>query len=207
MRDLVEGEYKFFDEKDGIPFFSTQAFHDDREHAPHIEQEGMQRDRLLLAGEFVKDLVIKHNLKSVSDVCCGDGGLLQHLKPFFDERGVEYWGYDFQPDNVRHANYSRNVNVIYADVVSDDIVLGELSIMTECLEHFYKPHEMVQKVAGQSKFFVASGPNGETPEAHYSLHTWGWSEPAYRNLLEQAGYNVLRQENISIFQVISGMLN
>lgn len=206
MRELVDGEYKFFDEKDGIPYFSTQAFHDDREHAPHIEQHGMQRDRLVKAGDFVKELILEYGLTSVSDVCCGDGGLLQYLKPFFEEHDVEFWGYDFQPDNVRHANYSRNVNVIFADVVQDDIQLGELTIMTECLEHFYKPHEMVQKVAEQSNFFVASGPNGETPEAHYELHTWGWSEPAYRNLLEQAGYTVLKHENISIFQVISGML-
>lgn len=204
--NLVEGEYRFFNEEDGVPFFSTQEFHDDREHAPHIEQHGMQRDRLLLAGEFVKELVIKNDIRTVTDICCGDGGLLEHLKPFFIERGVTAWGYEFSPDAVRHAQYSRNVNVVYADVAKDDIQLGELSIMTECLEHFHKPHEMVQKVAKQSKYFVASGPNGETPEAHYELHVWGWSWPAYENLLTQAGYKVDRHEESTIFQVVSGEL-
>lgn len=204
---MIEGEYRFFDIKDGEPYFSTQEFHNDREAAPHIEQHGMQRDRLVLAAEFVKELVLKHNIKSVTDICCGDGGLLEYLKPFFIEHGVESWGYDFQPANVRDAIYKRKVNVSFADVVKDGIELGELSIMTECLEHFYDPHAMVRKVAEQSKYFVASGPNGETPEAHYELHTWGWSWPAYEKLLEQAGYSVTRHEESTIFQIVAGVRN
>lgn len=207
MKDLVEGEYKFFSEEDGVPFFSTQEFHDPRDAAPHIDQHGMQRDRLVLAADFIKDLVLESGIRSVSDICCGDGGLLEYLQPFFTEHGVEAWGYDFQPANVRDAQYKRNVDVSFADVVNDDIELGELSIMTECLEHFHKPHEMVQKIAQQSTFFVASGPNGETPEAHYELHLWGWSWPAYENLLEQAGYIILRHEESTIFQVVAGVLS
>lgn len=207
MHELVEGEYRFFKPQDGEPYFSTQKFHDDRDAAPHIDQHGMQRDRLVLAADFVKDLVSVYGISSVSDLCCGDGGLLEYLKPFFEENGVESWGYDFSPANIRDAQYKRKVDVSFADVVKDDIRLGELTIMTECLEHFYDPHAMVRKVAEQSNYFVASGPNGETPEAHYSLHTWGWSEPAYRNLLEQAAYSIVRHENISIFQVIAGVMN
>lgn len=199
---LNEGEYRFFDIKDGEPYFSTQAFHDDREAAPHIEQHGMQRDRLILAADFVKELVLEYNIKSVTDICCGDGGLLEYLKPFFEEHGVTAWGYDFQPANVRDAVYKRKVDVSFADVVNDHIACGELSIMTECLEHFYDPHAMVRKVT--SDYFVASGPNGETPEAHYEFHTWGWSWPAYEKLLEQGGFNILRHEESTIFQVVSG---
>jgi len=205
MKKLNEGEYKFFEEKNGVPFFSTQEFHEPREAAPHIDQHGMQRDRLVLAADFIKDLVVEHDIKTVSDICCGDGGLLQYLQPFFNERGVESWGFDFQIANVRAAQYQRKVNVNFADVVKDKLELGELSIMTECLEHMHKPHQMVKKVAKQSRFFVASGPNGEVPEAHYEFHTWGWSEPAYRKLLEQAGYSVVRQETVSIFQVVAGV--
>lgn len=199
---LNEGEYRFFDIKDGEPYFSTQEFHDDREAAPHIDQHGMQRDRLVLAADFVKELVLEYKITTVSDICCGDGGLLEYLKPFFEEHGVQAWGYDFQPANVRDAVYKRKVDVSFADVVNDPIEYGELSIMTECLEHFYDPHAMVRKI--ESDYFVASGPNGETPEAHYELHTWGWSWPAYEKLLEQGGYNILRHEESTIFQVVSG---
>jgi len=199
---LNEGEYRFFDIKDGEPYFSTQEFHDEREAAPHIDQHGMQRDRLVLAADFVKELVLEYKITTVSDICCGDGGLLEYLKPFFEEHDVQAWGYDFQPANVRDAVYKRKVDVSFADVVNDPIEYGELSIMTECLEHFYDPHAMVRKI--ESDYFVASGPNGETPEAHYELHTWGWSWPAYEKLLEQGGYNILRHEESTIFQVVSG---
>lgn len=202
MNELNEGEYRFFDIKNGEPYFSTQKFHDDREAAPHIDQHGMQRDRLIMAADFVKDLVLRYKIKSVTDICCGDGGLLEYLKPFFEEHDVTAWGYDFQPANVRDAVYKRKVDVSFADVVNDHIECGELSIMTECLEHFYDPHAMVRKIT--SDYFVASGPNGETPEAHYELHTWGWSWPAYEKLLEQAGFNILRHEESTIFQVVSG---
>lgn len=202
--ELVEGEYRFFSEGE-IPYFSTQEFHNDREAAPHIEQHGMQRDRLLLAGEFVKELCLQYDIKTVTDICCGDGGLLQHLDPFFKEHNIEAWGYEFQPANIRDAIYKRKVNVSYADVAKDDIELGELSIMTECLEHFADPHAMVEKVANQSNYFVVSGPNGETPEAHYELHVWGWSWPAYEHLLTRAGYTITRHEQSTIFQIMAGV--
>lgn len=200
---LNEGEYRFFDIKDGEPYFSTQEFHDEREAAPHIDQHGMQRDRLVLAADFVKELVLEYKINTVSDICCGDGGLLEYLKPFFEEHGVQAWGYDFQPANVRDAVYKRKVDVSFADVVNDPIEYGELSIMTECLEHFYDPHAMVRKI--ESDYFVASGPNGETPEAHYSLHTWGWSWDAYEKLMEQGGFKVTRHEESTIFQVVSAV--
>lgn len=203
--ELNEGEYRFFDIKDGEPYFSTQEFHDAREAAPHIDQHGMQRDRLVLAAEFVKDLVLTYQIDTVSDICCGDGGLLEYLKPFFAENGVRAWGYDFQPANVRDAVYKRKVDVAFADVVNDPIELGELSIMTECLEHFFDPHAMVRKIGETSDFFVASGPNGETPEAHYELHTWGWSWPAYEQLLKQGGFTTIRHEESTIFQVVAGV--
>lgn len=205
MPNLVEGEYKFFDEKDGVPFFSTQEFHQDREAAPHIDQHGMQRNRLVVAADFVKEMVVEYDIRSVTDICCGDGGLLEYLKPFFEEHGVESWGFDFQPSNVHDAVNKRKVFVSLVDVVNEEIELGELSIMTECLEHFYDPHAMVQKVAEQSKYFVASSPSGEVPWAHYEFHTYGWSEPAYTNLIEQAGYTVIKKGTSSIFQIQAGI--
>jgi 2-polyprenyl-3-methyl-5-hydroxy-6-metoxy-1,4-benzoquinol methylase len=205
MHELVDGEYRFFDLKDDEPYFSTQEFHNDREAAPHIEQHGMQRDRLVLAAEFIKELINKHGITTVSDLCCGDGGLLEYLKPFFEANNVTAWGYDFQPANVRDAIYKRKVDVSFADVMNDDIEFGELSIMTECLEHFADPHAMVKRVSKNSDFFVISGPNGETPEAHYEFHTWGWSWPAYEKLLTNEQYKIVRHEESTIFQVMAGV--
>lgn len=202
---MFPGEYKFFDEKDGVPYFSTQEFHNDRDAAPHIDQYGMHRDRLIAAAEFVMEICETRNIKSVSDLCCGDGGLLQYLAPFFNERNIKFYGYDFQPANVNDAVKKRGVDVRFADVINDDIELGELTIMTECLEHLFDPHAMVRKVAEQSDAFVASSPSGEVPHAHYEHHTWGWSIPAYTNLIEQAGYKVIKIDTSSIFQIQAGV--
>jgi len=204
---LSKGEYRFFDLKDGVPYFSTQKFHNDREAAPHIDQYGMHRDRLLVAAEFVKKAVLDYKLGTVSDICCGDGGLLHYLKPFFKEYEVEAWGYDFQPENVKDAQFKRGVDVVFADAVNDNVQLGELTICTEALEHLYEPHEFLQKISKQSEVIVISSPNGETPEAHYMYHLWGWSEPAYRKLAEQAGYTVVAHENSSIFQILMAVKN
>lgn len=204
---MFPGEYKFFDEKDGVPYFSTQEFHNDRESAPHIEQHGMQRDRLVAAADYVKKHVKNLNIKTVTDICCGDGGLLDYLSDFFDEHDVKAWGYDFQPSNVEHAQKVRGVDVRFADVVEDELELGELVILTECLEHFYKPHEFLQKLAKRGvQVIVASSPDGEVPEAHYELHTWGWSQPAYENLFKQADYHVIEKSTSTIFQIQVGLL-
>lgn len=201
---LVKGEYRFFD-KGITPHVSTQEFHNDREAAPHIEQHGMQRDRLLLAANFAEELIDSLQLDSVSDLCCGDGGLLQHMKPFFRSRNVKAWGYDFQPANTTAAK-SRGVDVRFANVLFDNIEIGQLVFMTECLEHFEDPHAMVRRVAENEnvKAIVISSPNGETPEAHYELHTWGWSWPAYEKLLTRYGFTVTRHEESTIFQVVAG---
>lgn len=203
---LVEGEYRFFEE--GVtPYFSTQEFHNDREAAPHIEQHGMQRDRLLLAADFAREMIINYGLDTVSDLCCGDGGLLQYMQPFFRDGYMKAWGYDFQPENVSAAA-RRNVDVKFADVLNDPgVTFGELVIMTECLEHFEDPHGMISKIANSEEVtaIVISSPNGETPEAHYELHTWGWSWSAYENLITRAGFKVVRHEESSIFQVLAGV--
>lgn len=205
--NLFDGEYKFFDEKDGVPYFSTQEFHQDREAAPHIDQYGMQRDRLVAVADLVNDYVDMFGIKSVADICCGDGGLLEYLQPFFKSRKIQSWGYDFQPANVHDAVTKRKVDVRFADVINDDIEYAEMCIMTECLEHFYHPHEYIKKLADNNvKILIASSPNGEVPEAHYEFHTWGWSEDAYRNLFEQAGYHVIDQTTSTIFQIQVGIL-
>lgn len=42
------------------------------------------------------------------------------------------------------------------------------------------------------------------PASHYDFHTWAWNQAGYRALLEGAGYEVLRPETWSIFQICLG---
>jgi hypothetical protein len=82
------GEWKLFE--GDVPHVSTPEFHKDRARAPHVDQPH-HRPRLQRACELVVDaadeLVVEASLSQtstaavvdVSDLGCGDGGLLQLL--------------------------------------------------------------------------------------------------------------------------------
>jgi hypothetical protein len=52
---------------------------------------------------------------------------------------------------------------------------------------------------------VASSPHTERPGAAYGFHTYAWDLDGYRALLEQAGFEVVRQEPVGMFQVVTGV--
>lgn len=195
--------YRFYEEG-VVPEFISAEWNQQRERADHWS-DGMHQGRLLIAAEFVKNAVLQYDIKSVSDLGAGDGGLLSHLKPFFQEHNVDFWGYDLSLGNIKGATKDRNVNVSYADVVNDDIEFGELSIATEFLEHLLDPMALVRKIGKNSKVLVASSPNGETPEAHYEYHTFGFDEDGYRELLTQGGFTPVAMGNFAHFQIHMGV--
>lgn len=207
-------EHRLFPEGT-VPHVSTPAFHAHRERAPHLEQPIHQR-RLHKAFEFAVQAVQEHtpridcNLASLSDravtlsdLGCGDGGLLQLL------RGVvrlTAWGYDFQPSN--EAGWKeRGIRAELADVFGEDrslVSLGDISVTTEVLEHLADPHDAVRWIGQHSRYLVASSPWNETPESHDECHAWAWDHDGYRALIEQGGFEVVRHETVGQFQVILG---
>jgi hypothetical protein len=87
-------EWKLFD--DAIPEVSTFEFHEHRERAAHLEHV-IHRDRLLMAAGYVRAAAnIARGSATVSDLGCGDGGLLSLINNHVDEA----WGYDFTPANA-----------------------------------------------------------------------------------------------------------
>lgn len=164
-------EYRFFD--DGtVPYVSTAEFHADRDRAPHLEQP-MHRGRLEKVAQCIRQL----HPRSIVDLGCGDGGLLSLL------RDIPSYGYDFQPTNIKGWN-DRQVTARALDFVmeSDKITWGELTVMTEVLEHLADPHTAVALVSRNSKYIVASSPHSETPEHHAEEHAWGWDMEGYQAL-------------------------
>lgn len=200
-------EYRFYPEGT-VPPVSTFEFHEHRERATHLEQP-IHRGRLLKAAAFVAEAADRLLAAgrsapvSVSDLGCGDGGLLSLLKGLPE---VEAWGYDFTPGNV--AGWAeRGVNALRADVFGADrdrVARGNIVVMTEVLEHLADPHEVVCWVGANpgTEYLVASSPWPETPAQHDECHAWGWDLDGYRALIEQGGFRVLRQEKVSWFQVV-----
>lgn len=189
-------EWKFFD--GDTPEVSTFAFHEHRERAAHLE-EPIHRPRLLRAAGYV---TIAANLgaRSVSDLGCGDGGLLSLLQ-------LDAWGYDFAPANAagwaERGIKAEQLDVFGAD--KDRVRFGDVTVVTEVLEHIADPHTAVQWIGEHSRFIVASSPWDEGPWGHDECHAWAFDVPGYRALIELGGYRVLRHEQVGRFQLVLGM--
>lgn len=180
-------EYRFFTED--VPFVSTAEFHKDRERAPHLEQN-MHIPRLFAAAELIRRIARDHPTLKVSDLGCGDGGLLSLI-----QNDVKIaWGYDFAPANV--AGWAeRGVAARHLDIFNaqwDEAVFGDLVVMTEVLEHLADPHGILKRLYAEEevRWVVASSPRNETPESHSGEHAWAWDVEGYVNLFETTGWHV-----------------
>lgn len=195
-------EHKLFD--GAIPAVSTFEFHEHRERAPHLEQP-VHQPRIYMAEEFI--LQALHALggtASLSDLGCGDGGLLSLLK---DTPGLTAWGYDFQPSNTT-GWAERGVTATAVDVfghTTSAVTFGDISVTTEVLEHLADPHAAVRRIASHSRYLIASSPWTETDVSHDECHAWAWDQHGYRALVEQGGFTVVRHETVGMFQVVLGV--
>jgi hypothetical protein len=140
---------------------------------------------------------------TVSDLGCGDGGLLSVVA---GKRGVEAWGYDFQPSN-QAGWVERGVTASKADVFGrdrDTVLYGDIVVMTEVLEHLADPHGVLQRLGARPavKYLVCSSPWTEHPGSHDECHAWAWDMDGYRALIEQGGFRVRRHVEVGMFQVM-----
>lgn len=202
------GEWKLFEGE--IPHVSTFEFHEHRDRAPHVDQPG-HRPRL----ERARDLVVQAvdelipagsfdgTLLNVSDLGCGDGGLLQLLAA--DDR-IRAYGYDFQPSNA--AGWAeRGVEAALADVFGADrksVDVGRIAIVTEVLEHLADPHGVVRWIGEDADFIVASSPWQERSARHDECHAWAWDLAGYQALIRQGGYEIEVHDRVGPFQLILG---
>lgn len=196
----------------------TFEFHEHRERAPHLEQDD-HKERLLKTAELVRDHCEWEQLCSdieccgmayglnVSDLGCGDGGLLELL----EEKGITCWGYDFAPSNV--AGWAeRQVTATAVDVFNGNfpwnVCLGGVVVMTEVLEHLQDPHQVVGSLMDAKRdereptYVVASSPRFETADSHGDCHQWAWDWQGYEDLFRNAGWSVKEHVAVDWSQII-----
>jgi 2-polyprenyl-3-methyl-5-hydroxy-6-metoxy-1,4-benzoquinol methylase len=191
-------EWKLFD-GDVAPF-TDDDFYRDRDAAHHLEEAG-HVERIHKACEFVAQAYAESH-GTVSDFGCGDGGLLDYLR---HQYGIQGWGYDMAPNNVKYAQFNRQLDVRLTDFSTDaDVEYGHIVVMTEVLEHITDPHGALAAIPKTTKYIVASSPRWETPENHYEFHNWAWDDTGYAQLIQGAGFTIVRHENAWINQVILG---
>jgi hypothetical protein len=188
-------EHRLFDTD--VPYVSTAEYHHDRDRAPHLEQP-VHRPRLELAAALVAEVARGLERPTVTDLGCGDGGLLSLLGE------IDAWGYDFSPANA--AGWAeRGVRAEALDVFGADrdrVRLGEVAVMTEVLEHIADPRAALRWVRGHCRYVVASSPRFETPANHAPEHAWAWNEAGYAQLFGDTGWRVDRHETCGPFQVV-----
>jgi|SRR5215213_1086244 len=199
--DTRVAEYRLFE--GDVPYVSTAEFHADRERAPHLEQ-GFHRPRLEAAAAFVRETAATHGGATVSDLGCGDGGLLSLLKE--DPVVLAAWGYDFCPANAAGWE-ERGVKAYAGDVFGRDweqTVFGDIVVMTETLEHLADPHGVLRNVIAQKSvsYLVCSSPWNETPNGHSPEHAWAWDFEGYAAMIQGAGWEIVRHEQAGLFQVV-----
>lgn len=188
------GEWRLFDEGT-VPDYTRPDWYADREHAPHLEQDG-HRERLMVAAAYVAQAAFGTRLRTVVDLGAGDGGLLSLLGP-----NLRAWGYDLMPANVDAAK-ERQVDVRLGDAVAGEIDWADIAVCTEMLEHLVDPHAFVRRIADNCHALICSSPADERPGHAYEFHTWCWDEAGYRALVEQAGFRVVTSRRSTRFQVL-----
>jgi SAM-dependent methyltransferase len=177
---------------------STFEYHQNRERAPHLEQD-WQRGRLFMAAKMLRGV----SPKSVVDLGCGDGGLLSLIKD------IPSWGYDFCPAN-QEGWEERGVTAQFADIFNDpdfEPKWGELTVVTEVLEHLADPHRAVEWIAKNSKYVVASSPDNEPSGEHICEdvheHIWAWDEEGFTRLIGEH-FSILNYRRVDWNQIILG---
>lgn len=176
---------------------STFEFHEHRDRANHLTHQDHNM-RLRRAARIIRQL----EPMSVSDLGCGDGGLLKLLNNY----GITAWGYDFCPGNVYGAIQDRQVDVEMIDVFNTRTVprWGELTVMTEVLEHLADPHDVLEWVSENTRYILVSSPADENPDIDQSTdpcHIWAWDWQGYEDLVNEH-FHVLRHERVEWSQLI-----
>lgn len=189
IASVTVAEYRLQD----TDYPSTFAYHEHRERAPHLEQS-WQAGRLYMAAKFIRSV----NPSSVVDLGCGDGGLLSLIKY------IPSWGYDFCPANMEGWK-ERGVDAEFQDVFNTDFEprWGELTVVTEVLEHLRDPHAALNWIARNSRFVVASSPIDERPGGCHDEHIWAWDFDGYAELVGEH-FTILEHRRVDWSQVILG---
>jgi hypothetical protein len=183
---------------------STFEFHEHRERAPHLEQ-GIHQGRLRTAAILVHKFSVGPEGRGlntlITDLGCGDGGLLSLLR---DTGYTHTHGYDFQPSNVE-GWLERGVllDCIRLNFIEEwnDVVRSDVYVMTEVLEHLEDPHGMLRQIRERDAGVVCSSPWMEHEGNIDGCHNWAWDMPGYTKMITDAGFEVLESVREGIFQV------
>lgn len=184
---------------------STFDFHEHRERAAHLEQ-GIHHGRMVTALDLVARVANSFVPINVVDLGCGDGGLVSLIKKLNNVERVR--GYDFQPSNSAgwiERGVTENCSALNFVENWSEVVPADVYVITEVLEHLEDPHGMVRYIHDRGAAIVCSSPWMEYEGNIDACHAWAWDMPGYKQMLTNAGFNVIESRREGIFQVHLGV--
>lgn len=156
---------------------------------PIHHSQNNQTPRLYLVAGLVRYLKDRYDIKSITDVGCGDGGLFSIIHDFKSE----YIGIDLAEANINYArdqfSDKPNVEFVHEDFTQHPINQTDLVICCETLEHLVDPVKLLKSLP--TKFLIASVPMNETKRKHGKYHLWAWDETEFRGLVKNCGYKII----------------
>lgn len=203
-------EHRLFD-PENPPEWLDPKWWRDRPHCDHLGAEtGAHTARLHAAAQLALHAAglisppapTETGNGRITDLGAGDGALLQLIgcRPYA-------WGYEIIRADVEHARKVRGVEVHLREVQSaiktDGLILGEVVVLTEVLEHMADPHGFLKLLHARPevRYVVASSPWKETPEQHEWNHAWCWDTLGYEHMFKAAGFESLESRLVEWSQL------
>jgi trans-aconitate methyltransferase len=146
-------------------------------------QPGFPQRAAMVAGLVGLISALRPDMKTVTDLGCGDGAMMRRFPSTLQAQGYELGAAD-----VAEAR-ARGTDVRQANILSDPLEYGDLIVASEVLEHLENPEAFL--CALPPRLLVVSSPSKETGDWHNSIHAWAWDMDGYRALLEDCGWRVL----------------
>lgn len=192
-------EARLFDPENPPVWLDSESWRD-TDNCNHLDNR-VHRARLEAAAETAVRAAKLACTLTIVDLGSGDGGMLSLLPEPYKSNS---YGYEVIIDSVHYASANRGVDVRYANVLTDDLKLSDVAVMTEMLEHLEDPHGFLRKLYDPAivQYIVVSSPHGETAEHHEWNHAWAWDREGYADMVRGAGWTILEQFDAEWSQII-----
>lgn len=183
-------EWRLFPEGSS-PVFTMSQFFASHPWVDPVAQRG-HAARTDMVADLVAEVVRDRGVRSITDLGCGDGSLLQKIRC---RTPVPAWGYDVGRPSLHVAVTLRMVDARVGNILTDELDYGELLVATEVVEHLVDPRAFIRALPG--RLLILSSPWDEDDQNHYAHHAWAWDEEGYRQMVTDTGWAVEEQRRCS----------
>lgn len=126
-------------------------------------------------------------VRSVADLSCGDGWIIDRIEAPDKYRGDIAPGYEFFGP---------------IEQTIEEIPLVDLFICTQTLEHLDDPVTVLKQIRSKTQRLVVSTPNGETNPETNPEHYWGWNESGFKRLLLEADFEPVVYNSLELAEYV-----